>query len=55
MKSFSAYYKDLLEWEGVDAQELITNWNLNLIAEVIADFEQSITGSSLKGSLCRIR
>lgn len=55
MKSFSEYYKDLLEWEVVDAQELITNWNLNLIAEVIADFEQSITGSSLKGSLCRIR
>ncbi len=55
MKSFSEYYKDLLEWEGVDVQELITKWDSNLIAEIITDFEQSISASSLKGSLCQIR
>lgn len=51
MKSFSEYYKDLLEWEGVDGQELITSWDSNLIAEIITDFEQSINASSLKGLL----
>jgi len=55
MKSFSEYYKDLLKWEEVDVQELITNWDLDLIAEIITDFEQSIGASSLIGSLCQIR
>ncbi len=39
MKNFAEYYKNLLEWEGVEFQELISTWKENLIQEVQDDFQ----------------
>ena len=55
MKTFAEYYKDLLEWEDVKFQELISNWKLNLTKEICSDFEQAVRDSELKNSLCSIR
>lgn len=55
MKTFAEYYEDLLDWEGVKQRELITVWRENLITEIVQDFEQAVTNSKLKGSLCPIR
>jgi len=55
MNDFAEYYKDLLEWEGVEFQELITNWESDLIEQVKNDFEQAIENSVLKKLFCPIR
>lgn len=49
MKDFAEYYKDLLEWEGVEFQELISDWREDLIIEIQDDFQQAIDNSKLKG------
>ena len=49
MKNFAEYYKDLLEWEGVEFQELISDWREDLIAEIQDDFKAAISTSGLKG------
>ena len=49
MKKFAEYYKDLLEWEGVAFQELISDWREDLVAEIQNDFQQAINNSDLKG------
>ena len=55
MKNFAEYYKDLLEWESIEFQELITNWQVDLIEQIKNDFGQSVENSALKTSLCSIR
>lgn len=55
MKTFAEYYKDLLEWEGVDFQELIAKWEVALILEIQNDFEQAVRNSTLKTLPCPIR
>jgi hypothetical protein len=55
MKNFAEYYKDLLEWEGVGFQELITTWKFDLIKQIINDFEQAVRNSVIKTLLCPIR
>ncbi len=51
MKNFAEYYKDLLEWEGVRFQELISSWREDLIVEIQSDFGRAVTDSNLKGSI----
>ena len=55
MKNFAEYYKDLLEWESIEFQELISNWTLDLIEQIKSDFGQAIKNSTLKTSLFPIR
>lgn len=55
MKTFAEYYEDLLEWEDVEFQELISKWESDLIAEICSDFKQAVRNAELKGSLCSIR
>jgi len=55
MKNFAEYYKDLLEWESLEFQELISNWKSDLINQIKDDFEQAVRNSALKNSLCSIR
>ncbi|CAN5115637.1 hypothetical protein BH20ACI1_BH20ACI1_09440 [soil metagenome] len=55
MKNFAEYYKDLLEWENVEFQELIATWQVDLIEQIKNDFEQAVENSALKISLCLIR
>ena len=54
MKTFAEYYKDLLEWEGVEFQELISVWELDLITQIQNDSRQAIENSALKTLLCPI-
>lgn len=49
MKDFAQYYKDLLEWEGVEFRELISDWREDLIAEIQDDFKTAASASGLKG------
>lgn len=49
MKNFAEYYKDLLEWEGVEFKELISDWREDLIEEIKNDFQTAVTNSNLKG------
>ena len=49
MKKFAEYYKDLLEWEDIKFQELISNWQENLITEIQNDFRKAVKNSRLKG------
>lgn len=48
MKNFAEYYKDLLEWEEIEFQELISDWQEELITEVQNDFQSAINGAGLK-------
>ena len=52
MKTFADYYKDLLIWEEVKSQELISTWQPNLIAEIKADFTQSVSKALSKNLFC---
>ena len=54
MKNFAEYYKDLLEWEAIEFQELISAWELDLIEEIKSDFEQAIVNSMFIGSFYMI-
>ncbi len=49
MKNFAEYYKDLLEWEGVEFQELMSEWKDDLIGEIESDFQSAVSDSGLKG------
>jgi hypothetical protein len=49
MKNFAEYYKNLLEWEGVEFRKLISTWEEDLIQEVQDDFQLAIDSSGLKG------
>ena len=49
MKNFAEYYKDLLEWEGVESQELISDWQEDLIEEIQSNFQSAVRNSGLKG------
>ena len=55
MKNFTEYYKDLLEWENIDFQELISPWEIDLIKQIKDDFEKAVNTSTLKTSLCSIK
>lgn len=48
MSNFAEYYKDLLEWEGVEFQELISEWQDELITEIQNDFQSAVSSSGLK-------
>lgn len=49
MKNFAGYYKDLLDWESVAFQELISDWREDLIEEIKNDFQSAVSNSNLKG------
>lgn len=49
MKHFAEYYKDLLDWEDVKFQELISDWREDLIEEIKKDFQSAVANSKLKG------
>ncbi len=50
MKNFAEYYKDLLESESVEFQELISDWQEDLLIEIQDDFQQATNNSKLKGT-----
>jgi len=55
MKTFAEYYKDLLEWESVEHQELISAWREDLATEIEQDFKQTVINAQIKDSFCAIR
>ncbi len=55
MKTFSEYYKDLLERENVEYRELIAVWSKDLATEIEQDFRQAIINAKFKDSFCAVR
>ncbi len=55
MKTFAEYYRELLERESIEQCELVSAWQVDLVAEIEQDFEQTITNSGIKDSFCPIR
>ena len=49
MRNFAEYYKELLEWEDIEFQELISDWREDLIIEIQNDFQSDVNNSRLKG------
>lgn len=55
MKTIEEYYNDLLKFEEVEPQELISNWDEGLVSEIEQDFRKSIDCSDLKGKVVSIK
>ena len=55
MSNLSDYYKDLLSWEGLQYSQLIHEWPKELRDSIVSGFINSVSESSMKGSLCPIR
>ena len=52
MSNLQDFFRDLLNWEGRQYRELIHPWPRDLRNSIILAFENAVSVSSIKGSVC---
>ena len=53
-QNLSDFFRDLLDWEEQQYSELIHPWDCDLRDSIVLAFEDSVSESSVKGSICPI-
>lgn len=55
MSNLSDYYRDLLNWEGQEYQQLVYKWPADLREEIVYSFVNAVSDSLVKGAICPIK